>query len=158
MYRSIQIVRIILASPSWTRCISSGYSHSVSSQLPRCSQACVTLRRITFIVGRSTIATAVTGPLLPHYWNPYISIYSTQIQQIFMNASTQGLGTHIGIPRLGTWSRRDRIMHINCLKLKAVSLGPTVTGLPGHDCYKQYQGSVLYPQAEEELGPTAYFI
>ena len=40
---------------------------------------------------------------------------------IFTDASTQGWGAHMGDSQiLGTWTRTDRKLHINCLELKAV--------------------------------------
>ena len=40
---------------------------------------------------------------------------------IFMDASTQGWGAHMGDSQiLGTWTRTDRKLHINCLEHKAV--------------------------------------
>ena len=40
---------------------------------------------------------------------------------IFMDASTQGWGAHMGDSRIsGTWTRTDHKLHNNCLELKAV--------------------------------------
>ena len=84
---------------------------------------------------------SVLGPLLPHNWNPYPS---------YMEALPQWWGSHMGDSKiLGNWSRANHMLHIKCLELKTISLSPhwaSVTAPPGHDCYGQYQGSIIYQQ------------
>ena len=54
---------------------------------------------------------------------------------IFMDASTQGWGAHMGDYQIsGTWAPRDHELHINCLELKAIgaALHHWATVLQGH--------------------------
>ena len=59
-----------------------------------------------------------------------------------MDASTQGWGAHMGDSQIsGTWTHSERKLHIFCLGLKAVILGPpslgySIMGPPSYDRYR----------------------
>ena len=51
----------------------------------------------------------------------------------------------------------DHKLHVNCLDLKAVSMHHCVEGPPGHDCYGQHHGSVLYKLNKVFIKPIVVF-
>ena len=64
-------------------------------------------------------STALAGPTFSYLGNPYPHFLADFT--IFMDASTKGWGAHMGDSQiLGTWTRTDCMLHINCLELKAV--------------------------------------
>ena len=52
-----------------------------------------------------------------------------------------------------TWTRTVRKLHINCLELKAVTLGSIAPGPPGYDRYGQFNSSFVYKQARRDPFP-----
>ena len=70
----------------------------------------------------------VLANLLPQWLDPHFLTSGIPIRPfqadytIFMDASIQGWGAHMGDSKIsGTWTRIDRKLHISCLELKAVT-------------------------------------
>ena len=95
----------------------------------------------------------VLANLLRHWQDPRFLTSGIPIRTfqadftIFMDASTQGWGTHMGDSQIsGTWTHTDCKLHINCLELKAVvsalqHWAPVLPGPPrDHETYLQALG------------------
>ena len=84
-------------------------------------------------------STALAGPMFLTSGIP-IRMFQADFT-IFLDASTQGWGAHMGDSQIsGTWTRTDRKLHINCLELKAVvsALKHWAPMLQGHSTVVSY--------------------
>ena len=67
-------------------------------------------------IGSCQPTSALMGPIISHLWNPYSTFPKS-------GNPPYGWGAHVGdFQILGTWTRSDRKLHINCFELKALIL------------------------------------
>ena len=80
---------------------------------------------------------------------------------IFMDASTQGCGAHMGDSQIsGTWTPLDGELHINCLELKAVgaTLHHWASVLQGHQVMIATDNSTVVSYQHARRDPVPYLV